>query len=156
MRRLLRRAEVGIQPGPHAGLGLPAYAQATSPLRRYQDLATDRQIAAALSGRALPYEAEALQRIAAATERAELEGRRAERASEVYWLLRYLEGFVGREIEGTVVEQDPVPVVLLDETLLEERVPALAGAAAGSRVRLKVERVNPRAQRLILRPAEAL
>jgi len=151
VRRLLRRAEVGIQPGLHAGLGLPAYAQATSPLRRYQDLALNRQIAAVLAGGTPAYEAPDLQRIAAGTERAELEGRRAERASESYWLLRYLEGRVGEEVEGTVVEVDPAPIVLLDETLLEERVPALAGLPLGARVRLRVERVNPRAGRLFLR-----
>jgi len=54
-------------------------------------------------------------------------------------------------VEGTVVEVDPAPIVLLDETLLEERVPALAGLPLGARVRLRVERVNPRAGRLFLR-----
>jgi exoribonuclease-2 len=142
---------VGIQPGAHAGLGLPAYAQATSPLRRYQDLALNRQIAAVLAGGAPAHAGSELQRIAASTERAELEGRRAERASEAYWLLRYLEGKVGEDVEGTVVEVDPAPIVLLDETLLEERVPALAGHPLGARVRLRLERVNPRAGRLFLR-----
>ncbi len=151
VRRMLRRAEVGIQPGAHAGLGLPAYAQATSPLRRYQDLALNRQIAAVLAGGTPAHAAPDLQRIAASTERAELEGRRAERASDSYWLLRYLEGKVGEEVEGTVVEVEPGPVVLLDETLLEERMPALAGHALGARVRLRLERVNPRAGRLFLR-----
>ena len=151
VRRLLRRAEVGIQPGPHAGLGLPAYAQATSPLRRYQDLALNRQIASVLAGGPPAHAAPELQRIAASTERAELEGRRAERASDHYWLLRYLEGKVGEEVEGTVVELDPVPIVLLHETLLEERVAAVAGLPLGARVRLRVERVNPRAGRLLLR-----
>jgi exoribonuclease-2 len=150
VRRLLRRAEVGIQPGPHAGLGLPAYAQATSPLRRYQDLATHRQIAAVLAAGEPAYTAADLQRIAATTERAEIEGRRAERASEAYWMLRYLEGRVGEEATGTIVEVDPVPFVLLDETLLEERMPSLAGQPLGSRVRLRIERVNPRAGRLLL------
>ena len=151
VRRQLRRAEVGIQPGAHAGLGLPAYAQATSPLRRYQDLTLNRQIAAVLAGGAPAHAAAELQRIAASTERAELEGRRAERASDTYWLLRYLEGKVGEEVEGTVVEVDPGPIVLLEETLFEERVPGLAGTPVGARVRLRVQRVNPRAGRLLLR-----
>ena len=45
----MRKGEVSLQPGPHAALGLPAYAQVTSPLRRYQDLAVHRQIARALA-----------------------------------------------------------------------------------------------------------
>lgn len=39
----------------HYALTLPAYTHATSPLRRYADLATQRQIFAALDGRDLPY-----------------------------------------------------------------------------------------------------
>jgi exoribonuclease R len=92
-----------------------------------------------------------LQRIAATTDRAEQEGRRAERACELYWVLRWLEERTGSEVEGTVVEVDPHPVVQLTETLLEERLPALAGVVLGERVRLRVERVNPRAERLVLR-----
>jgi len=49
------------------------------------------------------------------------------------------------------VEVDPGPIVLLEETLLEERVPGLAGTPVGARVRLRVQRVNPRAGRLLLR-----
>ena len=108
VRRLLRRAEVGIQPGAHAGLGLPAYAQATSPLRRYQDLATNRQIAAVLAAGVPAHDPLALQRIAATTERAEAEGRRAERASgptgcSATWKRAWGGG------GGTVVEVDPSP-----------------------------------------------
>lgn len=150
VRRSLRRGEVGLQPGPHFALGLPAYVQATSPLRRYQDLATHRQLVAALEGESPPYDPETLQRIAAATERAEHESRRAERASELYWILRWMESKVGEVVEGIVVEVDPQPIVQLVETLIEERLPSLAGVSLGERVHLRVERVNPRAERLVL------
>jgi exoribonuclease II len=153
IRMALRRGEAGLQPGPHFALGLPAYAQVTSPLRRYQDLATHRQLAAVLGGEPLPYDGEALQRIAAITEQAEGEGRRAERASERYWLLKYLELRTGEVVEAIVVETRPRAVVLLTETLLEEPVPSLAGGAEGDRVPLRVARVNPRADILTLRPA---
>ena len=46
LRRTLRPSEYSSVPGPHAGLGLPAYAQATSPLRRYLDLVVHQQIRA--------------------------------------------------------------------------------------------------------------
>lgn len=39
----------------HYALSLPAYAHVTSPLRRYADLVVQRQLAAFLDGRALPY-----------------------------------------------------------------------------------------------------
>lgn len=152
-RRGLRRGEAGVQPGPHYALGVKAYAQVTSPLRRYQDLAVHRQIAAALDSKSIPHDLDAMQRIAATTERAEIDGRRAERSVERYWLLRYLQQRGPELLEAVVVEPGPRPVVVLLETLLEETVPSLAGTEAGTIVRLRVERVNPRADILLLRPA---
>jgi exoribonuclease-2 len=150
LRRGLRRGEVGIEPGSHFALGLPAYVQVTSPLRRYQDLAMHRQIIAAVEGRERHLDREALQRIAASTERADHDGRRAEAAADRYWLLRALEPRAGESVEGIVVEVEPRPVVLLLETLLEVPMPGLAGATSGERLRLRVERVNPRADLLEL------
>ncbi len=152
VRRLLKRGEAGLRPGIHHALGLPAYAQVTSPLRRYQDLSMHRQIVAVLEGRPPEYDAPAMQVILAATERAESEGRRAERAMNRYWTLRWLERSVGGTVTGVVVDLFPRTIVVLDETLLELPVPSLVDASTGDRVRLKVERVNPRADVLILRP----
>jgi exoribonuclease-2 len=150
LRRRLRRGEVGLEPGPHFALGLEAYVQITSPLRRYQDLAMHRQIIAALEGRSPNYDHEEMQRIAASTERAENDGRRAEAAVDRYWLLRYLERLVGESVAAVIVEVEPRPVVLLLETLIELPMPGLAGEALGQRLLLRVERVNPRADILKL------
>jgi exoribonuclease-2 len=151
LRRSMRKGEVSLEPGPHAALGLPAYAQVTSPLRRYQDLAVHRQLARALQGEPPEYDAESLQRIAATTEAADGDGRRAERASDRYWLLRYLGQQEGEPVEAIVVEVVPRPVVLLLETLLEVPQSGLAGVELGERLVLRVERVNPRADLLALR-----
>ena len=153
LRKAMRKGEVSLQPGPHYALGLPAYAQVTSPLRRYQDLAVHRQIARVLEGRPPAHDVESLQRIAATTEASENDGRRAERASDRYWLLRYLEQHRDEPVEAMVVETVPRPVVLLIETLLEQPAPGLAGVALGASLFLRIERVNPRADILVLRPA---
>jgi exoribonuclease-2 len=155
IRRSLRRGEVGLQPEPHYALGLDAYAQATSPLRRYQDLATHRQIASALDGKPAVYDAESLQRIVATTERAEAEGRRAETAGDRYWSLRYIEQRQDEILDAVVVATEPRPIVQLSETLIEQPAPSLAGVPAGERVRLAVVKVNPRADVLVLRPADS-
>jgi exoribonuclease-2 len=151
VRRQLNRGTVGLQPGPHAGLGVQAYLQITSPLRRYQDLVMHRQLAAHLTGRGVPYDSEAMQRIAATTERADRDARRAERSAEDYWRLRYLERSKGETVEAVVVEAEPRPVIQLLETLHEQPMPSLVGVEAGQVVRLCIEHVNPRAGRLILR-----
>jgi len=153
LRRALRRGETSLAAGPHHGLGLPAYAQVTSPLRRFQDLALHRQIAGVLAGEGAPYGVPDMQAILAATERAESDGRRAERAAQRYGMLRWLARGTGSTVTGVVVEVAPRTVVTLDETLLEEPVASLVGPALGDRVRLRVERVNPRADVLVLRPA---
>lgn len=51
-RKGMRAGMLGPSPGAHRGLGLPFYAQTTSPLRRYQDLLAHMQIHAVLEGRA--------------------------------------------------------------------------------------------------------
>jgi len=153
VRRLLKRGEAGLHPGAHHALGLPAYVQVTSPLRRYQDLAMHRQILAVLAGREPEYDAAAMAALLASTERAESEGRRAERAIDRYFMLRWLERSIAGTVTGVVVDVVPRPIVVLDETLFEHPVPSLVDAAKGDRVRLRVERVNPRADVLVLRPA---
>lgn len=51
VNRLLTRAELSPEPGPHMGMGLPQYTNCTSPLRKYVDFMVQRQIKAALHGR---------------------------------------------------------------------------------------------------------
>ena len=50
IKRCLSRGVQGTRPMPHFSLGLPSYVQATSPIRRYADLVTHRQILAQLAG----------------------------------------------------------------------------------------------------------
>src|SRR5439155_283577 len=94
-RRSLQRTEVSLEPGPHAGLGVPLYFQATSPIRRYQDLAMHRVMKAALRGSPSPYSREELQAIALSTEQAGRRARLVETETDHYWILRYLERRVG-------------------------------------------------------------
>ena len=50
IKRCLSRGVQGTRPMPHFSLGLQAYVQATSPIRRYADLLAHRQILAVLGG----------------------------------------------------------------------------------------------------------
>jgi exoribonuclease-2 len=58
IRRCLSRGLMGTRPAPHFSLGLPAYVQATSPIRRYGDLVVQRQIGACLAGQPVLSESE--------------------------------------------------------------------------------------------------
>ena len=151
LRRRMRRGEVGLAPGPHAGLGLSAYTQATSPIRRYQDLAVHRQIKASLLGRPHPYDAEALARIAATTEEAEKIAREAERGTSEYWILKYYEGRIGRQVEGVVVEAGARRTeVELEDTLYVASIAPRPDHRPGLRLRLIIESAMPRGRRLVL------
>ena len=102
--RQMRPAEMSMDPGPHGGLGLAVYCQASSPLRRFSDLAVQRQVVAALLGAPLPYTTEGIREVAFLAEERMREIVRMERRRERYWLLKYLSGFVGEEFEAMVLE----------------------------------------------------
>src|SRR5262249_36883366 len=48
LRKTFKRSRLSLTPGLHSGLGLTAYTQASSPIRRYADLVTQRQFTALL------------------------------------------------------------------------------------------------------------
>ncbi|MFE9099898.1 RNB domain-containing ribonuclease [Actinomadura geliboluensis] len=74
---IIKTAEYGPQVTGHYGLNA-AYTHATSPLRRYADLVTQRMVLAAVDGRPAPYSAAQAAEIAA-----ELNGRAAERRRRI-------------------------------------------------------------------------
>ena len=88
-RRLMRAGVSGPSPQAHRGLGLPFYAQATSPLRRYQDLLGHMQIRAVLAGRP-PLDADEVGRRCALAQAASAATKQAERGSDLHWILAYL------------------------------------------------------------------
>lgn len=58
IKRCLSRGLLGTSPAPHFSLGLPCYVQATSPIRRYNDLLVQRQVLAHHQGQPVLDEAE--------------------------------------------------------------------------------------------------
>ncbi len=122
---LMRRfppADLGIVPAPHCGLGVPAYLQATSPLRRYPDLVMQRQISRYLGvGEALY----APEEIASVAHRAEVQLKELARLEDVrkqYWFLKYLrQSYLsnGADVEdalfqAVVLENQPGRAALLE------------------------------------------
>ena len=87
--KCMHRREVGLAPGPHAGLGLGMYSQVTSPLRRYGDLLCHEQLRAFLDGRDLIDKDAMLERLSAGDEAA-YACKKAERKSDLHWTLVYL------------------------------------------------------------------
>ena len=88
-RRTFRRSQYRSVPAPHSGLGLSAYAQATSPMRRYLDLVVHQQLRAYLAKKPLLTAEQILERVGA-VEAILPSTRPAEQYSERHWIMVYL------------------------------------------------------------------
>jgi exoribonuclease II len=142
LRRTFKRSRLSLTPGLHSGLGLSAYTQVSSPIRRYSDLVTQRQFTALLHGAAIPHTREELLQVLAAAEGAELEIRSLEERSTSYWLLKYL----ARERMGAVLNAmvlDKKGTVELDEYYLRGRLADPGTAEPGAVVQVTIEEIDP-------------
>jgi exoribonuclease-2 len=142
LRRTLKPRQYKSAPAPHAGLGLEAYAQATSPLRRYLDLVVHQQLRSHLRGEKLLDAQEIFQRIGAA-EAVTGSVREVEQLSDRHWILVHLLRHPDWRGEGILVDQrGPTGTVLLPELALEARVHLSADLPLDSLVRLVLTGVN--------------
>jgi exoribonuclease-2 len=89
LRIRMKRSQLSLLPGLHAGLGLEPYTRATSPLRRYQDLLVHQQIRAHISAHSVLGEQEVL-RAAGMAEAGAALASQAESLSRRHWTLVYL------------------------------------------------------------------
>ena len=122
-RRLLNRFVLCHVPEKHSGLGLNAYVTATSPIRKYFDLVTQRQVRAVL-GLEAPYSAEDIDGIIQALELPMSRVARLQAGRQRYWLLKYLESRVGQKEEAIVLTRRKNSYqVLLTDYMLECDLP---------------------------------
>lgn len=101
-RRLINRFVLGRSAEKHSGLGLDAYVTATSPIRKYFDLVTQRQVRAAL-GIEEPYPPEEIDQIIQMLEFPMSRVFRLQNTRQRYWLLNHLEQRVGQKLEAIVL-----------------------------------------------------
>ncbi len=158
MRRLLPPASVSLEPGPHRSIGVEAYVQATSPIRRYVDLVAQRQARSIVRGeRTPPHDAADVATVCHLVASRERGLRRAEGDRIEFLLLRSLERRIGQSLDA-IVSRPPRPGerrghAFLPEILREMafELPIDAGGepapielAAGQRVSLRIAAVHPR------------
>ena len=142
LRRTFKRSQYRAAPAPHSGLGLAAYTQATSPMRRYLDLVAHQQVRAYLRGERLLTADEILERVGA-TEAAVGAVRQAERLSNQHWTLVYLLQHEGWRGDGVLVERrDRNSVVLIPELGWETHMPVPSDLPLDSVLHLKSTQVD--------------
>jgi exoribonuclease II len=132
-RKLLSRFSLSHAAEPHAGLGLDAYVTSTSPIRKYFDLVTQRQIRAVL-GLERPRTADEIDRVIQSLEEPMSRVSRIQYRRHRYWLMKYLEGRIGEKEEAIVLHKKKNGyAILLSAYMLECDLPMPEG------VRLKAE-----------------
>lgn len=103
-RKLLSRFALGTKGERHDGLGLEAYVTATSPIRKYYDLITQRQIRAVL-GLEPPYSDAEVTALLQKLEYPMGYVPRLQFTRHRYWLLKHLETRIGRKEEAIVLSK---------------------------------------------------
>jgi exoribonuclease-2 len=159
-RSFLKRSLTGAVSGSHYGLGLPAYVQITSPLRRAADLMNQRQLMHYLQTQEALYSAEQLSELHASLETGLDEAMLIQRERNRYFLLKYLKQEQISRIEAIVIKTDgPKPLAELDRIFMlspfhplsDMRSPDVARKRRGERILLRIDSLDPRADSLVLR-----
>jgi exoribonuclease II len=145
-RKQLSRFVLGCRPEHHSGLGLDAYVTATSPIRKYFDLITQRQIRATL-GLEEPYSSENIKELLQKLERPMGYVGKIQSRRNRYWLLKYLENRIGQKEEAIVLsKRNNGYQILLTEYMLECFMPQAGGINLKPEdvIRITIQNINPR------------
>jgi exoribonuclease-2 len=135
------KVRFAVHPEPHEGLGVAAYAWASSPLRRYVDLVNQWQLVAALEGRKAPFarNSDALLAALRAFEVTAARYDEHQRAMETYWSLRWLQQEAASTLEAVVLRENVVRVQGLP---LTARVSAAPTLEPGTLIRAEVAHID--------------
>ncbi len=141
-RRLFKPSNTGLLAAPHFGLGLPCYARATSPLRRYADLLVHQQLRAHLTGET-PLLQDAMAERIASLDMQTGRIRRAERQSNMHWKLVYLQQNPRWRGEAIIVAlEERKAAVIIPELALETKIRLRNGMALDAAILLKLDSVD--------------
>jgi exoribonuclease-2 len=133
------KTRMEVEPGAHEWLGVSHYAWASSPLRRFSDLANQRQLAALLRGEAPAYSREELLAAARDFETAHDAYAEHQRLLERYWCVRYLVQERIESAEATVVRDE---LVRIEGMPLVCKAVGLPAAVPGERLRVAFGEVD--------------
>lgn len=159
MRRMMMPARAETTPMPHFGLGVPAYVQATSPIRRYGDLMVHYQLEHHLACGTPLLDLETLRQAQAAAEHAAGTALKVQRETERYWILRYLGQQKARPLAATIVgygggERGDRATAVIHEGVFAVSIALKHKVPLGTVVHVCVEGVNARQGQIHARLAE--
>jgi exoribonuclease-2 len=141
LRKTFKRSRLSLSPGAHSGLGLTAYTQASSPIRRYADLVTQRQFTAMLTGQPVPHGREELLQILASAESTEVEIRQLEERATQYWLLQYLSRRHMQDVLNAVII-DAKGNIEIEDYYLRAKLSSGLRDKPGETIRVRIDSVD--------------
>lgn len=138
-------------PQRHAGLGLDAYAQITSPIRRYGDLLAHWQLKAALRGDPPPFSTRELTEVLGEVGNTTQRVSKLERDAQSYWIAYYFKGAIMKDpnasweamFMGWFKQEAGLARVLLEGLGLECLVKVARPARPGTRFRVRCVSADP-------------
>jgi exoribonuclease-2 len=135
------KVKMSARPGEHQGLGLSHYLWASSPLRRFSDLANQQQLLAAVSGERPPYGDNDAELYAALADFEATYSQYAEFQDrmEHYWSLRYL---LQEKLDVTTAVVVRDTLVRFERLPLWQRLADLPGMAPETRVTVAVDHID--------------
>ena len=149
MRSTMTASTIGSTPRPHYSLGLKAYVQFTSPIRRYVDMLAHYQIKAHLRGEPLPFDAATLDNIIENVGATVGGAIRSQRETTKYWSAVYFAGQpAGARWRATVVKflrGDDLVFVVFDDLGYETVVKLERPAILGESITLRFVSADPHA-----------
>ena len=159
LRRCLQPASTTLVPGPHAGLGVEKYTQATSPLRRYADLMCHYQLEYWFAHGAPRFDAESFNGLLSESSTGLDNGRAASHEAYRTATLKYLaqcakdspKAPIDAIVLQYVTDRGDVAQVALIETQIRANISIKSRLPIGTLCRVTIENVNPDADAISLK-----
>lgn len=146
IKKCLTRGVVGTRAQPHFSLGLEAYVQATSPIRRYGDLLVQRQLQAHQDG-TTPMDVTALTDALSAMEAGVREGITISRDDQRHWQQVWFAQHRGQQWRGLFLrwlrEDHHLALVHLDSLAMDLPAECHGSPQPGDSVLVRVREVDP-------------
>jgi len=144
-RKFVSRAIISHKSAFHSGLGVDAYTTATSPIRRYYDLISQRQVKAAL-GLYEPYTVNEITRLIQILDAPMSNVGLIQFKRKRYWMLKYLESRNGTRTPAIVLNKRRNSyTILLTEYMLEYFLPTSGlNLKPQDMISVVIQHANPR------------
>jgi exoribonuclease-2 len=147
----LEPSKASLTPNGHFALGLKAYTQVTSPLRRISDLTLQRQLIAQLEKKELPYLPQDLMEILGSVQTMESRIRALERRAARLLTLRYLKERAPSSVEVVVIREIPGGhLVETTDLFVRGRLVTTKEILPGDRLNVTIRQIHPEDNLFIL------